>query len=154
MQFQYKATINPVGQQYSSYTSPPAVSQFPFPKSFHLCIVKYTRGIVDGRMRKRSHTRHHVEINPFRTAVPFLGQSSQSLSNLSPKRYCSPKRVQIKLCCACWDFVRNFKTNKKSFFNLFFSRGITTPIVNWTYGVHKNLPGIYFTIFTNNIWSC
>ena len=27
-------------------------------------------------------------------------------------------------------------------------------IVNRTYGVHKNLPGIYLTIFTNNIRSC
>ena len=30
------------------------------------------------------------------------------------------------------------------------SRGI---IVNRTYGIHKNLPGTYLTIFTNNIWS-
>ena len=26
-------------------------------------------------------------------------------------------------------------------------------IVDRTYGIHKNLPGIYFTIFTNNIWA-
>ena len=26
-------------------------------------------------------------------------------------------------------------------------------IVNGTYGIHKNLPGIYLTIFTNNFWS-
>ena len=25
-------------------------------------------------------------------------------------------------------------------------------IVNRTYGIHKNLPGIYLPIFTNNIW--
>ena len=32
-------------------------------------------------------------INPFRTAVPFWRQTSQILSDLSPKRNCSPKRV-------------------------------------------------------------
>ena len=26
-------------------------------------------------------------------------------------------------------------------------------IVNRTYGIHKNLPGIHLPIFTNNIWS-
>ena len=34
-------------------------------------------------------------INPFRTAVPFWGQSSQFISSLSPKRDCGPKRVKI-----------------------------------------------------------
>ena len=31
--------------------------------------------------------------NPFRTAVPFWGQITQSLTDLSPKRDCSTKRV-------------------------------------------------------------
>ena len=33
-------------------------------------------------------------INPFRTAVPFWGQTSQISSSLSPKRDCGPKRVK------------------------------------------------------------
>ena len=33
-------------------------------------------------------------INPFRTAVPFWGQTSQSLSSLSPKRDCGPQSVK------------------------------------------------------------
>ena len=31
--------------------------------------------------------------SPFRTAVPFWGQITQSLTDLSPKRDCSTKRV-------------------------------------------------------------
>ena len=31
--------------------------------------------------------------NPFRTAVPFWGQTSQILSTFSPERDCGPKRV-------------------------------------------------------------
>ena len=34
------------------------------------------------------------DTNPIRTAVPFWGQTGQILSNLSPKRDCSPKRVR------------------------------------------------------------
>ena len=33
--------------------------------------------------------------NPFRTAVPLWGQSSHFISNLSPKRDCGSKRVNI-----------------------------------------------------------
>ena len=32
-------------------------------------------------------------ISPFRTAVPFWGQTTQILINLSPNRDCGPKRV-------------------------------------------------------------
>ena len=32
-------------------------------------------------------------LNPFRTAVPFLGQTSQNSSSLSPKRDCGSKGV-------------------------------------------------------------
>ena len=34
-----------------------------------------------------------VRGNPFRTAVPFWAQTGHSLSSLSPKRDCGPKRV-------------------------------------------------------------
>ena len=34
-------------------------------------------------------------MNPFRTAVPFLGQTTQILTTLSPKRDCGPKRVKV-----------------------------------------------------------
>ena len=34
-------------------------------------------------------------VNPFRTAVPFRGQVTLNLSGLSPKRDCSPKRVEV-----------------------------------------------------------
>ena len=33
-------------------------------------------------------------INPFRTAVPFWGQTTQFTSSLPPKRNCGPKRVK------------------------------------------------------------
>ena len=36
-----------------------------------------------------------VYIKPFRTAVPFWGQTTQILSSLSPKRDCGYKRVNI-----------------------------------------------------------
>ena len=32
-------------------------------------------------------------VNPFRTAVPFWGQTTRISSSLSPKRECSPKRL-------------------------------------------------------------
>ena len=34
--------------------------------------------------------------DPFRTAVPFWGQTTQILSSLPPKRDCSPKRVNAR----------------------------------------------------------
>ena len=37
---------------------------------------------------------------PFRTAVLFWGQTSQIISALSPKRDCSPKRVEHRLFLA------------------------------------------------------
>ena len=37
-----------------------------------------------------------ASVNPFRTAVPFWGQTSQIISNLSPKRDCSPRRVKSR----------------------------------------------------------
>ena len=42
--------------------------------------------------------RFLLALNPFRTAVPFWGQNSQILSNLSLKRDCSPKRVMASAC--------------------------------------------------------
>ena len=36
-----------------------------------------------------------IDVNPFRTAVPFWGQTRQILSSLSPKRDCGRKRVNI-----------------------------------------------------------
>ena len=38
-----------------------------------------------------------VTFNPFRTAVPFWGQTTQLLSNLSPKRDCGSKGVKLLL---------------------------------------------------------
>ena len=35
-----------------------------------------------------------VSVNPFRTAVPFRGQTIQILSSLSPNRDCAPKKGQ------------------------------------------------------------
>ena len=35
------------------------------------------------------------ELNPFRTAAPFWGQTARILSNLSPNRDCGPKRVNL-----------------------------------------------------------
>ena len=35
-----------------------------------------------------------LRVNPFRTAVPLWGQSTQSPSSLSPKRDCGSKRVK------------------------------------------------------------
>ena len=37
-----------------------------------------------------------LPVNPFRTAVPFWGQSTQIPSRLPPKRNCSPKRVNTR----------------------------------------------------------
>ena len=36
------------------------------------------------------------DINPFRTAVPFWGQTTQILSSLSPKRGCGSKGVKVE----------------------------------------------------------
>ena len=36
-----------------------------------------------------------ISVNPFRTAVPFWGQTSRILSNLSPKLDCGPKSVNL-----------------------------------------------------------
>ena len=36
-----------------------------------------------------------MDLNPFRTAVPFWGQTSQIPSSLSPKRDCGPRRVKV-----------------------------------------------------------
>ena len=33
-------------------------------------------------------------LNPFRTAVPFCGQTTSNLTGLSPKRVCGSKRVK------------------------------------------------------------
>ena len=53
-------------------------------------------------------------IDRFRTAVPFWGQTSQIISNLSPKRDCSPKRVKEQhsssfyiYCCCIWNARRH-----------------------------------------------
>ena len=49
-----------------------------------------------------------ININPFRTAVPFWGQITQFSNSLSPKRDWGPKRVNIIIlcpqtlhCCCC-----------------------------------------------------
>ena len=54
---------------------------------------KYT---IYNNINENSHY-HQRAINPFRTAVPFLGQTSQIMSNLSPKRDCGSKGVNDHL---------------------------------------------------------
>ena len=44
--------------------------------------------------RVHSRTSPSVGLNPFRTAVPFWGQTASNLSGLSPKRDCGSKRVK------------------------------------------------------------
>ena len=39
--------------------------------------------------------RHLGGLNPFRTAVPFGGQTTRNLTGLSPKRDCGAKRVNV-----------------------------------------------------------
>ena len=48
---------------------------------------------------------HVVGINPFRTAVPFWGQTTQTSSSLSPKRDCGSKGVKANIRrLMSWDF--------------------------------------------------
>ena len=49
-------------------------------------------GVVCPHVRESRAKR----VNPFRTAVPFWGQTTLILSKLSPKRDCGPKRASIK----------------------------------------------------------
>ena len=37
----------------------------------------------------------HIKLNPFSTALPMWGQSTQFLGSLSPKRGCGSKRVKL-----------------------------------------------------------
>ena len=39
----------------------------------------------------------NLTINPFRTAVPFWGQTSQISSSLYPEQDCGPKRVNLNI---------------------------------------------------------
>ena len=36
----------------------------------------------------------HVRLDPFRTAVPFWGKTTRTLSGLPPKRNCGPEMAQ------------------------------------------------------------
>ena len=38
-----------------------------------------------------------LPVTPFRTAVPFWGQSTQSLSSWAPERDCSPRRIEEEM---------------------------------------------------------
>ena len=40
------------------------------------------------------HSFRRFWVNPFRTAVPFRGQTTQTISDSSPKRDCGPNRVK------------------------------------------------------------
>ena len=51
--------------------------------------------LVSGRFPKMLPVATKRTINPFRTAVPFWGQTSQISSSLSPKRDCGSKGVNI-----------------------------------------------------------
>ena len=46
-------------------------------------------------------------VNPFRTAVPICGQTSQIPSILSPKRDCGSKRVKVTLNINSWYNTRH-----------------------------------------------
>ena len=50
-------------------------------------------GFFSTLSRKRDCSALFIDVNPSRTAVPFWGQTTQIISNLSPKRDCGPKRV-------------------------------------------------------------
>ena len=95
---------------------------------------------ADGGERKQSKHRlpksyHSVlfcfsvscqTVNPFRTAVPFWGQTSRSLSTLSPKWGCGSKRVNIT-------YIPRTAHGPQSVDHLL--RGTA----HRTYGTHKNL---------------
>ena len=72
----------------------------------------------------------HSLINPFRTAVPFWGQTTQILSNLSPKWDCGPKRVNKRLKTLlyhCFDISRG--PSRRSYITLF-----RTAVPFWRFG--------------------
>ena len=83
-------------------------------------------------------------MNPFRTAVPFWGQTSQTPSNMPPERDCTPKRVDrptgrpqsIPYIAVSVQYLRTTTL-------LILLRGI---IVNRTYGTHKNLHIYVFSL--------
>ena len=53
-------------------------------------------GSSSGEQIKKATSRYpFVPLNPFRTAVPFRGQTACSLSGFSPKRECGSKRVNL-----------------------------------------------------------
>ena len=81
-----------------------------------------------------------ASVNPFRTAVPFWGQTTQSSSSLSPKRDCGPKRVNSFLYDVCTLFLATATgvsyvtapwTQTAQFFCL-------TPASRWTQVYGKN----------------
>ena len=57
----------------------------------HFCCVV----LCDDRAGISAGRRSNMGYNPFRTAVPFRGQTGQILSHLYPKRDCCPKGVEI-----------------------------------------------------------
>ena len=60
------------------------------------CEVPFNPGVIESRgisSWSRKVVPRNALVNPFRTAVPFWGQTSQIISNMSPKRDCSLRRV-------------------------------------------------------------
>ena len=46
--------------------------------------------------------------NPFRTAVPFWGQTTRNLSGLSQKRDCGSRGVKRTLLLGIWAYIRAY----------------------------------------------
>ena len=61
---------------------------------------RYTGKYAEFQLKSRTtvsscNTHHTGTSNPFRTAVPFWGQTTQFMSSLSPERDCGPQRVSL-----------------------------------------------------------
>ena len=90
----YNSWISTSTPFYDNFDRQPAHHSAP-PAPLHRPHHPFTKAL-------RSHSGHHISIvikkitlyfNPFRTAVPFWGQTTRNLSGLSPKRDCGSKRV-------------------------------------------------------------
>ena len=55
------------------------------------------------RIHRRAPVAPVVYLSPFRSAVPFWGQSIQLLSSLSPKRDCGTERVSVAVSLECYE---------------------------------------------------
>ena len=69
------------------------------PSLRYVMTADHLRRLVDTTVSPRAP----LFLNPFRTAVPFWGQSTQSSSSLSPKRDCGSKRGCAFASCSAGD---------------------------------------------------